>query len=116
VEIFNKTIKNATTKIYHYETVDELKQHLMSYLLYYNHQKKLKALKFKTPYTILLEKFDSSPELFKENPYLKFRGLNRIVIPHHSGDTLHPKIIKELLKAIEDYVFAANTGFAHIST
>jgi len=28
-EIFNKTIKNATTKTYHYETVDELKQHLM---------------------------------------------------------------------------------------
>ncbi len=76
MEIFNKTIKNATTKTYHYETVDELKQHLMSYLLYYNHQKKLKALKFKTPYTILLEKFDSSPELFKDNPYLKFRGLN----------------------------------------
>jgi len=76
VEIFNKTIKNATTKTYHYETVDELKQHLMSYLLYYNHQKKLKALKFKTPYTILLEKFDSSPELFKDNLYLKFRGLN----------------------------------------
>ena len=77
MEIFNKTIKNATTKIYHYETVDELKQHLMSYLLYYNRQKKLKALKFKSPYTILLEKFDSSPELFKENPYLKFRGLNK---------------------------------------
>ncbi len=36
----------------------------MSYLLYYNHQKKLKALKFKTPYNMLLEKFDTSPELF----------------------------------------------------
>lgn len=32
-----------------------------------------------------------------------------------AGDTLHPKIIKELPKAIEDYVFAANTGFARIS-
>jgi transposase InsO family protein len=77
VEIFNKTIKNNTTKTYHYETIDELKRHLMSYLLYYNHQKKLKALKFKSPYAILLEKFDLNPELFKENPYLKLRGLNR---------------------------------------
>ncbi|MBD3799055.1 MAG: transposase, partial [Epsilonproteobacteria bacterium] len=76
VEIFNKTIKNATTKTYHYETTEELKRHLMSYLLYYNHQKKLKALKFKTPYATLLEKFDSNPELFKENPYQKLRGLN----------------------------------------
>ena len=33
VEIFNKTIKNATTKTYHYETVEQLKKHLMSYLL-----------------------------------------------------------------------------------
>lgn len=76
VEIFNKTIKNNTTKTYHYETIEELKRHLMSYLLYYNHQKKLKALKFKSPYAILLEKFDLNPELFKENPYLKLRGLN----------------------------------------
>ncbi len=45
-----------------------------------NHQKKLKALKLKTPYTILLEKFDSSPELFKDNPYLKFRGLNKLIV------------------------------------
>jgi len=76
VEIFNKTIKNATTKTYYYETIEELKKHLMSYLLYYNHQKKLKALKFKAPYDTLIEKFDTSPELFKENPYLKLRGLN----------------------------------------
>ena len=80
VEIFNKTIKNNTTKTYHYETIEELKRHLMSYLLYYNHQKKLKALKFKSPYAILLEKFDLNPELFKENPYLKLRGLNNYII------------------------------------
>ncbi|KIM06036.1 MAG: hypothetical protein KN64_00560 [Sulfurovum sp. AS07-7] len=33
-------------------------------------------MKFKSPYAILLEKFDLNPELFKENPYLKLRGLN----------------------------------------
>ena len=26
----------------------------------------------------------------------------RMVIPHHSGDILHPKIIKELLEVIEE--------------
>jgi predicted RNA binding protein YcfA (HicA-like mRNA interferase family) len=26
---------------------------------------------------------------------------NRIVIPFHSGKTLHPKIIKQVIKAIE---------------
>ncbi len=76
VEIFNKTIKKATTKTYYYETIEELKKHLMSYLLYYNHQKKLKALKFKSPYDRLLEKFNSNREFFKDNPYYKLRGLN----------------------------------------
>jgi transposase-like protein len=33
VEITNKTIKNATTKQFHYETLVELKNHLMTYLL-----------------------------------------------------------------------------------
>ncbi|MBD3831265.1 MAG: hypothetical protein IE890_12375 [Arcobacter sp.] len=45
----------------------------MSYVLYYNHPKKLKALKLKNPYVTLLEKFDLNLELFKENPYLKLR-------------------------------------------
>jgi len=30
------------------------------------------------------------------------KNVHRIVIPHHSGKTLHPKIIKELLKIIEE--------------
>jgi len=33
-------------------------------------------LKFKSPYDILLEKFNSNPELFKDNPYHKLRGVN----------------------------------------
>jgi len=76
LQIFNKTIKNATTKTYYYETIEELKKHLMSYLLYYNHQKKLKALKFKAPYDMLLGKFNTNPELFKDNPCQKLRRLN----------------------------------------
>ncbi len=31
--------------------------------------------------------------------YLK--GLHRIVVPFHVGRTLHPKIIKQIVKAIE---------------
>jgi len=80
VEIFNKTIKKATTKTYYYETIEELKKHLMSYLLHYNYQKKLKALKFKSPYDMLLEKFNPNPELFKDNSCQKLRGLNNYFI------------------------------------
>jgi transposase-like protein len=68
VEIMNKVIKSYTTKKYFYENKKEFKKHLMSFILFYNHQKKLKSLKFKSPFSLLLEKFDKMPSLFKDNP------------------------------------------------
>jgi transposase-like protein len=76
VEIFNKTIKNATVKQYHYDDIDQLKQHLMAYLMVHNYQKKLKSLKFQTPYDFLLLSYQNQPHLFKENPNHKLVGLN----------------------------------------
>ena len=76
VEIMNKVIKSYTTKKYFYEDIEEFKKHLMSFILFYNHQKKLKSLKFKSPFDLLLEKFDIMPSLFKDNPSHKLVGLN----------------------------------------
>ena len=76
VEIFNKTIKNATVKQFHYDDVIQLKQHLMSYIMVHNFQKKLKALNFITPYAFVLQKYQNQPQLFKENPHHKLQGLN----------------------------------------
>jgi len=43
----------------------------------------LKALKFKSPYDTLPRKFDSNPELFKDNPYHKLRvQLNYLINSH----------------------------------
>lgn len=77
VETFNKTLKNATVKTYHYDDVIQLKQHLMSYLLVHNYQKKLKALNFQTPYDFLLLSYQNQPHLFKDNPNHKLVGLNK---------------------------------------
>ena len=49
VEHMNRTIKEATTKTYHYESIDQLKVHLHSFMTAYNCAKKLSALKRKTP-------------------------------------------------------------------
>ncbi len=76
VEITNKTIKQATTKQFHYETVSDLKQHLMVFLLYYNHQRPLKALKFKTPWQAIEEYYQQEPNCFLINPHDKIVGLN----------------------------------------
>lgn len=76
VEIMNKVIKSHTTKKYYYKTVEEFKRHLMSFILFYNHQKKLKSLKYQSPFSFLLDKFDKMPLLFKDEPIHKLVGLN----------------------------------------
>ncbi len=76
VEIFNRKIKDHTTKRYHYDSQESLKKHLMAFLLAYNFQRPLKALKFKSPYDIILQKFQQHPKLFYFNPIQKTAGLN----------------------------------------
>jgi transposase-like protein len=43
VERMNRTIKEATVQRYHYQTADELNHHLQTFLLAYNHAKRLKT-------------------------------------------------------------------------
>jgi len=82
VEIMNKVIKEHTVKRYHYETLQSLKHHLMSFLLLYNHQRKLKALKYQTPYDKMIQLYQAMDDedktmFFKSNPHHKNMGLNR---------------------------------------
>jgi transposase-like protein len=74
VERMNRTIKEATIKIYFYENLEELKNHLRLWLKYYNHEKQLKSLKFKSPYSKVLEEYDKNHLGFKLNPYHEKRG------------------------------------------
>jgi transposase InsO family protein len=76
VEVTNRIIKQHTTKRYHYENKEELSKHLMAFLLYYNFQKPLKALKYKSPYDIIIEQYNANPSLFNINPSHKLLGLN----------------------------------------
>ena len=76
VEITNKIIKEATTKKYHYADFNELKRHLMTFLLYYNYQRPLKSLKLKTPWELVQKWYDEKPDLFKSDPDHKIMGLN----------------------------------------
>jgi len=85
VEVFNKTLKKHTTKTYYYETIEELKRHIMAFMLLYNFQKPLKALKFIPPYASLIEWFKLKPQIFNKNQYHNFVGLNiySIVLPNN---------------------------------
>jgi transposase InsO family protein len=77
VEVFNRVAKKYTTKTYHYETIYELKKHLMAFWLVYTFQRPLKALKYKTPYAKVLEYYETSPEAFRANPHHMIVGIGR---------------------------------------
>lgn len=68
VERMNRTIKDATTKRYHYDSHDQLERHLELFLDAYNHARRLKTLKGLTPAQFIWKEWQSRPELFYEEP------------------------------------------------
>ena len=57
VEVFNRVATDRTTKTYHYDTPEQLKAHLMAFVLLYNFQRPLRALKYLSPYDKNIEIF-----------------------------------------------------------
>ena len=48
-EQMNRTIKDATIKVFHHPDLDSLKAHVIAFVRTYNFAKHLKALRWKTP-------------------------------------------------------------------
>ena len=76
VERFNRTIKEATVKQFHYESLEQLQRHLDSFLLAYNHAYKLSAIGRITPWQAILERWSANPKLFRINPNHQLVRLN----------------------------------------
>jgi transposase InsO family protein len=76
VERMNRTIKDATVKRYHYETHEQLKEHLSQFLTAYNFAKRLKTLRGLTPYEHISKCWQKEPERFRLNPHHHSMGLN----------------------------------------
>ena len=49
-------------------------------MLYYNHQRPLKSLKFKTPWELIQQCYNENREKFREDPNHKIVGLNKHTI------------------------------------
>ena len=76
VERMNKTLKYATIKMFQYDTIQQFKVNLHDFLNYYNCSKKLSALKRKSPFDFLKDKYTINPKLFNKNIYHHCVGLN----------------------------------------
>ncbi len=72
----NRTIKEATVKRYHYETHDQLRQHLNNFVDAYNYGSRLKTLKGLTPYEFICRSWANHAERFTVNPLHQMPGLN----------------------------------------
>ncbi len=75
-ERMNRTIKEATVKRYYYESHEQLKNHLQTFLMAYNFARRLKTLKGLTPYEYICKIWTTEPERFNINPAQHTVGLN----------------------------------------
>jgi transposase InsO family protein len=76
VERMNRTIKDATVRRYHYDSHDQLRQHLSDFVMAYNFARRLKTLKGLTPYEFICKQWTLEPERFRLNPLHQMPGLN----------------------------------------
>jgi transposase InsO family protein len=76
VERMNRTIKDATVKRYHYDSHDQLRQHLSDFVAAYNFGRRLKTLRGLTPYEAICKAWTEEPQRFTLNPLHQMPGLN----------------------------------------
>jgi transposase InsO family protein len=69
VERMNRTIKEATVKRYHYDSHDQLRQHVQLVIDAYNHDHRLKTLRGLIPYQYVARIWTEDPNRFKIDPY-----------------------------------------------
>ncbi|TWI45532.1 integrase-like protein [Pseudomonas duriflava] len=76
VERMNRTIKQATTKAFHYASLKQLQEHIKDYLWAYNSARPLRALKGQTLIGFILGQWHKQPQLFLTDPNPFFPGPN----------------------------------------
>ncbi|QLL11845.1 transposase [Pseudomonas chlororaphis subsp. aurantiaca] len=76
VERMNRTIKEATVKVFHYPDFDALKAHVLAFVMAYNFARYLKALRWRTPFKVICEAWTQNPDRFTINPHHLIPGPN----------------------------------------
>jgi transposase InsO family protein len=76
VERMNRTLKEATVRRYHYDSHQQLRQHLAAFLDAYNFAKRLKTLQGLTPYEAICKAWADEPDRFRYDPIHLTSGLN----------------------------------------
>jgi transposase InsO family protein len=75
VERMNRTLKDATVNRYFYDSHQQLREHLATFLLAYNCARRLKTLKGLTPYEYICQQWQQHPDRFHLDPHHYKLGL-----------------------------------------
>ena len=75
-ERMNRTIKDATTKVFHYPNLEALRAHVLAFVAAHNFAKHLKALRWHTPFQAVCDAWAKGPAIFKVNPHHLIPGPN----------------------------------------
>jgi transposase-like protein len=75
-ERMNRTIKDATIKAFHYDSLASLKAHIVAFVAAYNFAKHLKALRWRTPFEAICDAWTKDPLPFNINPHHLIAGPN----------------------------------------
>src|SRR3954467_14350938 len=68
-ERMNRTVTDATVKVFHYPDLESLKAHVLAFVTAYNFAKHLKRLQWRTPFQAICEAWAKDPAPFKINPH-----------------------------------------------
>ena len=74
-ERLNRTSKDATVQRFHYQSTQELNEHLQAFLLVYNHAKRWKTLCGLTPHAFVWAQWQKNPTIFTRDPTQLTLGL-----------------------------------------
>ncbi|MFC0200330.1 hypothetical protein ACFFIZ_08340 [Paracoccus rhizosphaerae] len=72
----NRTIRDATVKRFHYDSLDQLRTHLTDFMAAYNFARRLEALNGPIPYEYTCQIWTSEPDRFILNPIHQMPGMN----------------------------------------
>lgn len=75
----NRTLKDATVKRYHYDSHDQLREHLAAFLDAYNFARRLRTLRGLRPYEATCRARAGNPGRFIYDPTHLNSGLNPCV-------------------------------------
>jgi transposase InsO family protein len=75
-ERMNRTVKDATVKVFHYPDLEALKAHVLAFVAAYNFAKHLKRLRWRTPFQAVLDAWTKDPSIFRIDPHHLIPGPN----------------------------------------